>query len=125
MSNQKYLDPGEALIRRVRTHWLVNLRGFLLPNFTTTILVTDRRILHCSGLIAIQIRSVALSQIESRDVTQSILGRILGYGDLDLHGSGGMELQLAGIADTTGVSRDIGLAAANKTQSPSIALART
>lgn len=68
---------------------------------------------------------MALSQIESRDVTQSILGRILGYGDLDLHGSGGMELQLAGIADTTGVSRDIGQAAANKTQSPSIALART
>lgn len=114
MSDEKYLDPGETLIRRARIHWLVNLRGFFLPNLTSTILVTDRRILYCSGLIAIHTRSVALSQIESRDVAQSILGRILGYGDLALHGSGGMELHLAGIADPAGVSRDIGQAAASK-----------
>lgn len=125
MSYQKFLDPGETLIRKARIHWLVNLRGFFLPNITSTILVTDRRILYCTGLIAIRTRSIALSQIESRDVTQSILGRILGYGDLDLHGSGGMELQLQGIADPAGISRDIGQAAAAKAHvRPSVVQAR-
>jgi hypothetical protein len=119
MPSKKYLDPGETLIRRARIHWLLNLRGFFLPNLTATILVTDRRILYCTGLIAIRTRSVALSQIESRDVTQSISGRLLSYGDLALHGSGGMELHLTGIADPAGVSRDIGQAALTKGQTKS------
>jgi uncharacterized membrane protein YdbT with pleckstrin-like domain len=40
-----------------------------------------------------------MSKVESVDVDQSILGRILGYGAVTIHGTGGGTETLANIAD--------------------------
>ena len=106
------LEADEHIIRQARTHWLWNLRGLGLPNLFSTFLITDRRILQQTGIFALRTRSLALSQIESREVTQTILGRILGYGDIHLRGSGGVEFALIHIDQLMLVASAIGKATA-------------
>lgn len=106
------LEADEHIIRQARTHWLWNLRGLGLPNLFSTFLITDRRILQQTGIFALRTRSLALSQIESREVTQTILGRILGYGDIHLRGSGGVEFALVHIDQPMLVASAIGKATA-------------
>ena len=106
------LEADEHIIRQARTHWLWNLRGLGLPNLFSTFLITDRRILQQTGIFALRTRSLALSQIESREVTQTILGRILGYGDIHLRGSGGVEFTLVHIDRPMLVASAIGKATA-------------
>lgn len=123
MSDQ-LLEPGERLICRAHVHWWFNLWSFGLRNLFERVLVTDRRIVEKTGILAVQIRSIGLDQIETRDVAQTIWGRIFGFGDLDLHGSGGQVLQLHDIRSPTGVARAIGRAAADRRSSAARAMAK-
>ncbi len=108
------LEPDETLICRARVHWWFNLRALGVRNLFQYVLVTDRRVVERTGILSIQTRSLALDQIESRDIAQSMWGRILGFGDLDLHGSGGQVLNLSDISDPVGVARAIGRSAADR-----------
>ena len=67
--------------------------GFLVPPFikrrTTELAITNRRLIYKRGIIWRVSREVNLSQIESVDVGQSILGRLLGYGEVAVRGTGG------------------------------------
>jgi uncharacterized membrane protein YdbT with pleckstrin-like domain len=56
--------------------------------FTTETDVTDRRVVHKSGFVKRHTFEMALDKIESVDVDQSILGRILNYGDVTIMGVG-------------------------------------
>jgi uncharacterized membrane protein YdbT with pleckstrin-like domain len=67
--------------------------------WTTEIAVTDRRIIQKSGFIARNTAEMNINQVERVEVSQSILGRILNYGTVRIHGSGqGLE-GLADVAD--------------------------
>ncbi|MBV9735397.1 MAG: PH domain-containing protein [Acidisphaera sp.] len=55
----------------------------------TEIVVTDRRIIFKRGLIARHTVEMNVSKIETVDVEQSLLGRVLGYGDVVIRGTGG------------------------------------
>lgn len=108
------LEPGERLLCRARVHWWFNLRSFGLRNLFEHILVTDRRILEKTGILAVSTRSLALDQIETRDLRQTVWGRIFGFGDLELHGSGGQVIEITEIRDPLGIARAIGRAAAER-----------
>jgi uncharacterized membrane protein YdbT with pleckstrin-like domain len=56
--------------------------------WTTEIAITDRRIIYKRGFIWRKTKEIALDKVESVGVDQSILGRILGYGTLGIHGTG-------------------------------------
>ena len=56
--------------------------------WTTETDVTDRRVVHKTGFIKRSTFEIALDKIESVDVVQSILGRILNYGDVTILGVG-------------------------------------
>ena len=56
--------------------------------WTTETDVTDRRVVHKTGFIKRRTFEMALDKIESVDVNQSILGRILDYGDVTIMGVG-------------------------------------
>ncbi|MBV8165774.1 MAG: PH domain-containing protein [Alphaproteobacteria bacterium] len=56
---------------------------------TTEIVVTDRRIIYKRGLIARRTEEMNITKVETVDVDQSILGRILGYGTILIRGTGG------------------------------------
>ena len=56
---------------------------------TLTVRLTNRRLIYKRGIIWRVSREVNLAQIESVDVGQSILGRLLGYGEIAVRGTGG------------------------------------
>jgi membrane protein YdbS with pleckstrin-like domain len=56
--------------------------------WTTEVAVTDRRIIYKRGFISRRTIEMHLDKVESVDVDQSILGRILNYGDILIRGVG-------------------------------------
>ena len=60
-----------------------------IRRWTTELAVTDRRVIYKEGLIARRTLEMNRSRVESVDVYQTILGRILGYGTVTLRGTGG------------------------------------
>ena len=55
---------------------------------TTEIAVTDRRIIYKRGFVRRYTVEMHMDKVESVDVDQSILGRMLDYGDVIIHGTG-------------------------------------
>jgi uncharacterized membrane protein YdbT with pleckstrin-like domain len=56
--------------------------------WTTEIAVADRRIIYKQGFIRRDTVEMHMDKVESVDVQQSILGRILGYGNVIVKGTG-------------------------------------
>ena len=56
--------------------------------WTTEIAVTDRRIIVKTGFISRKTNEIHMDKVESVEVEQSILGRILDYGDVVVRGTG-------------------------------------
>jgi uncharacterized membrane protein YdbT with pleckstrin-like domain len=66
---------------------------------TTELAVTDQRVIFKRGIFARYTIEMNRSKVESVDVDQSILGRILGYGTLMVRGTGGSLEPMEGISD--------------------------
>ncbi len=56
----------------------------MLKKWTTEIILTDKRILYKRGFFFVNINEVDIEQLASDNVEQSLLGRILDYGDLHI-----------------------------------------
>ncbi len=56
--------------------------------YGTEITVTTHRAIYKSGILSRRTVEMNLDQVESVEVHQSILGRVLGYGDIAVHGTG-------------------------------------
>jgi Bacterial PH domain len=56
--------------------------------WVTEIAVTDRRVIYKKGLIRRQTNEMNMDKVESVQIDQSILGRMLDYGDVKLLGTG-------------------------------------
>jgi uncharacterized membrane protein YdbT with pleckstrin-like domain len=56
--------------------------------WTTETAVTDRRVIYKTGFIQRNTTEMHMDKVESVDVKQSILGRILDYGDVEIRGVG-------------------------------------
>ena len=56
--------------------------------FGTEIAVTDRRVIYKTGLVQRYTTEINMAKIESVDVSQSILGRVFGFGTLTIRGTG-------------------------------------
>jgi membrane protein YdbS with pleckstrin-like domain len=112
------LLPDERVVLETRLHWLIYFGGrfaiiiapllllcvisgvgaivplvyFLLAFIvrrTNQFVVTNKRVIMKKGLIARRTIELGLSKVESVDVTQGIVGRLLNYGMVTLVGSGG------------------------------------
>jgi uncharacterized membrane protein YdbT with pleckstrin-like domain len=79
-------------------HWIIffNFRALLtlfiapmLDRFSDEFAITNRRVIMKTGLISRKTLEMNLSKIESVNVDQSILGRMLGYGSIKIIGTGG------------------------------------
>jgi uncharacterized membrane protein YdbT with pleckstrin-like domain len=74
---------------------LLGVLGFIayvaaaIRRASTELAVTDQRVIYKAGVIARHTLEMNRSKVESVDVDQSILGRILGYGTVVLRGTGG------------------------------------
>ena len=56
--------------------------------FTTEVAVTDRRVICKVGFIKRRTVEMHMDKVESVDVDQTILGRLLNYGDITIRGTG-------------------------------------
>jgi uncharacterized membrane protein YdbT with pleckstrin-like domain len=74
-----------AVVAIAALYWTI--RGWF-QRLTTETDVTDRRVVHKTGFIKRRTFEIALDKIESVDVDQTILGRILNYGDVTIMGVG-------------------------------------
>lgn len=61
--------------------------------------ITSNRIIRKSGVIMRDTSEIRLAKVESVSVKQGFLGRIFGYGDVIISGSGGNEAVMKGVKD--------------------------
>ena len=74
-----------AVVALVALYWTARA---WFHRWTTETDVTNMRVVHKTGFIKRRTFEMALDKIESVDVNQSILGRILNYGDVTIMGVG-------------------------------------
>lgn len=92
------LIQGEYVEFETTYHWIIfiSLRAFLslflaplINSWTDEFAITNKRVIIKTGLIRRKTVELNLSKIESVNVVQSILGRILGFGSIQVVGTGG------------------------------------
>jgi len=71
----------------------------LIYIFTTEMVLTNERVIYKTGLIQRYTTEIPINQIESVNVKQNILGRILRFGDIDIIGTGSTNQHLKYIAN--------------------------
>ena len=86
---------ASAVVALAALYWTV-IAWF--QRWTTETDVTNLRVVHKSGFIQRRTFEMSLDKVESVDVTQSIMGRILNYGDVTILGVGEGKETIATIA---------------------------
>jgi uncharacterized membrane protein YdbT with pleckstrin-like domain len=95
---ENHLIRDEQIEYETTYHWIIfiSFRAlfslFILPildKWTDEFAITNKRIIVKTGLIQRHTLEMNLSKIESVNVDQSIMGRILGYGTITIIGTGG------------------------------------
>jgi uncharacterized membrane protein YdbT with pleckstrin-like domain len=79
----------------------------MIRRWTTEIAVTSQRFVEKSGLISLRTNEIALANIEGVRVHQGFWGRIWGYGNLRIEGTGVDAVDIPTIADPVGFRRAI------------------
>jgi uncharacterized membrane protein YdbT with pleckstrin-like domain len=91
-------------------HWLWMVGGAIvalsllsaLPRLfaamATELVVTSKRVVAKRGVVQRETFEMLHKKVESISVHQTILGRVLGYGDVVIHGTGGGQEVIPGIA---------------------------
>lgn len=94
----KHLISNESVVFETKLHWVIffSLKSIFtltiyawLDRWLSEYVITNRRIIIKTGFIARNSFEMNLSKIESVNVEQSIMGRILNYGSITIIGSGG------------------------------------
>jgi uncharacterized membrane protein YdbT with pleckstrin-like domain len=105
---EESLSKDEVIFKVFKFHWIIKLVIFLclilslitfgitliialyfvIMLYTTEQAITNKRVVFKNGLIARKTEEMNLNRVETVEVEQSILGRIFGYGDVKLTGTG-------------------------------------
>ena len=84
----------------------------LVRRATTELVLTDRRIIAKRGFITRDTVEMNLAKVESLHVNQGLLGRLLGFGDVTVVGTGSSLEPLRGISGPLELRRKLGEIAA-------------
>jgi len=100
--NSILAEDEHILAKAKLTFWIyfnpLNLIFFaFLKRWSTEMALTNRRIIYKRGIIARNTMEISLHKIESVGVSQSIVGRILDYGQVYVQGTGGHKEKFDGI----------------------------
>jgi hypothetical protein len=79
--------------------FLLNGADALVRFFTTTLVVTPKAVVASTGLLRRQHVEILRGQLEGININQSLPGRLFGYGDLGISGSGLSQVVFRGLAD--------------------------
>jgi len=75
--------------------------------------ITSKRVIRKSGVIMRDTSEIRLNKVESVSVKQGFLGRIFGYGDVIISGSGGNDAVMKGVKDPLAFRAKVDLATEN------------
>lgn len=116
------LSSGEQIVASATTHWIVFVPGIIitligfsffpiliigliiiglafLKKVTTELAVTNKKVIGKWGVISRRTIEQRLDKVDSVQIVQGILGRILNYGSVQVNGSGLSATPIPGIAD--------------------------
>jgi len=88
----------ETVVYETRLHWIIFISwrslftltlAPLIQRLTSEFAITNKRLIIKTGLISRHTLEMNLSKVESINVDQSILGRMLDYGSIAIIGTGG------------------------------------
>lgn len=104
----KYLHPGIRIgAFFVFALGLLTFTQMMIHKMTTEIAITNRRLIYKRGVVARHVGEISTDRIEGVDVLQTILGRMLNYGRLAVHGTGIGKVVLPAIEDPIAFRRAI------------------
>jgi uncharacterized membrane protein YdbT with pleckstrin-like domain len=86
---------------------IIEAISVLARMLTTEFAVTNRRVIAKSGFIRRNSLDLRLTKIESVEVNQNILGRMLSFGTITLTGTGGTHQSFRGIVDPVETKKKI------------------
>ena len=101
------LIKDEQVVYETQYHWKIffTFKGlftlFIAPaldRWADEFVVTNKRVIVKTGLISRRTLEMNLNKIESVNVDQSILGRLLNYGTITIIGTGGTKESFTNIA---------------------------
>lgn len=96
---RKNLVSGETVLYTGRSHWTSKINPLVwIILWTREIAVTNRRLIYKRGWIARRTEEMNLRRVEEVNLRQSVLGRILGWGRLRVHGTGASVIDIPRIA---------------------------
>ena len=115
---QDTIGNNEKIIYTVKFHWMYTLVAFLnllflgifiigiikflrmiINKWTTERVLTNLRYIQKTGWIKRNTEEISISKIEEVDLKQSVLGRLLGYGSINISGTGSGQITLKSIDD--------------------------
>tara|TARA_B100000315_G_scaffold104460_1_gene95834 strand:- start:330 stop:746 length:417 start_codon:yes stop_codon:yes gene_type:complete len=130
---EQTLSSGEQVLYTARFHWLYTFSAIMaliflaivgigififlsmmITKWTTEIAVTNKRLIYKRGWIARKTDELSPKKIEEINVSQGVVGRILGFGKIRIQGTGGGEIVLPNIDDPLTFRREIENAKARK-----------
>ena len=112
------LSGEEKLLDTFSVHWfgwvwsillsfiLIGIPG-LLRLIGTEMGITSKRIIYKTGIIGRKTNEIQVSKIETVEMNQSILGRIFGYGNVKVTGTGVSDVTLVFVTDPLKVKNQI------------------
>ena len=80
---------GEALAIFALIFAVASALPALIRRISTELAVTDRRVIYKAGVLSRHTLEMNRGKVESVDVDQSVLGRLLGFGTIVVRGTGG------------------------------------
>ncbi len=102
------LFAGEIVMHEAHYHWTHYLSWIslftlglwpLIQCFTDEFVITSKRIVLKKGLLIHNCLEMSINRIETVNVEQGIIGRILGVGTISIIGTGGTRNQIKGIGN--------------------------
>ena len=112
------IGANEKIVYIVKFHWVYTFSALLyllffgiiiigiiiffkmmINKWTTERVLTNSRYIQKTGWIARNIEEISIYKIEEVDLSQTILGRVLGYGSISISGTGSGNIILNSIDD--------------------------
>lgn len=79
--------------------------GTMVPIWTKEIGVTSQRFIYKRGLLQRKTQELQLRAVEEVALEQGLLGRLFGFGRIELHGTGVDDIRLPDLADPIGLRK--------------------